>query len=168
MWRRIYVSFPTAAQTRRVVDELKAFGVAEDQMHALARPGVDIDGLPRASEAQRGDQVWTLEQAFWYGNLALFAVALVLAVWALFQGAVGWAVVAILAAIATVVIGERFVVTLPHAHLNQLRVPYRHGEVILLVDVPHEQLREVEQLVSRRHPEAGVGGVGWTLQSGNV
>ena len=46
-----------------------------------------------------------------------------------------------------------------------MRVPFAHGEEILLVDVPRTHVHEIEQLVSRRHPETGVGGVGWTIVS---
>jgi hypothetical protein len=61
------------------------------------------------------------------------------------------------------VAGNRFAARLPHAHLMDLRVPLEHGEVVLLVDVPSSrQLHEIEHLLAGRHPELGVGGVGWT------
>jgi hypothetical protein len=34
--------------------------------------------------------------------------------------------------------------------------------VVLLVDVPTCQVQEIEHLLGERHPELGVGGVGWT------
>ena len=70
--------------------------------------------------------------------------------------------------IATFIAGERFAVKLPHAHLTDLRVPLEHGEVVLLVDVPFERVREIEHLVAERHPEIGVGGVGWTIEAFGV
>jgi hypothetical protein len=163
MWRRIYFSFPRVEQVRRVVAELEAAGVEREQLHTLARSDVDISGLPAANEAQRSDRTWFWEQLFWYANLAAFVVVLAVAVLALYAGSPGWAAVAAVAAVANVIVGERFAVKVPHAHLNQMRVPYLHGEVILLVDVPRSRVHEIEQLVSRRHPEAGVGGVGWTI-----
>ena len=39
------------------------------------------------------------------------------------------------------------------------------GEVILLVDAARTRVHEIEQVVSRHHPEAGLGGVGWTVAS---
>jgi len=50
-------------------------------------------------------------------------------------------------------------------------VPYfvntllEHGEVVLLVDVPFQRVREIEHLVAEPHPEIGVGGVGWTIEA---
>lgn len=168
MWRRIYFSFPQVNQARRVVAELAAAGVDRDRIHTIARGDVDITGLPVANEAQRNDQTWFWEQAFWYGNLAFFAVALTVAVLSLFADSPGWAAVAAVVAITNVIVGERFAVKVPHAHLNQMRVPYVHGEVILMVDIPRSRVHEIEQLVSRHHPEAGLGGVGWTIGSTRI
>jgi len=168
MWRRIYFSFPDTEQARRVVAELEAAGVKRDQLHAIAKADVDITGLPAANAAQRSDQVWRWEQMFWYGNLVFFAVALIIAALALYAGSPGWALVAAAVAIASVIIGERFAVKLPHVHLSEMRVPFAHGEVILLVDVPHNRVHEIEQLVSRHHPETGLGGVGWTIASAGI
>ena len=51
----------------------------------------------------------------------------------------------------------------PHAHPVNVRVPLRHGEIVLMVDVAFSRVHEFEHLISRRHPEAGVAGVGWAL-----
>lgn len=32
-----------------------------------------------------------------------------------------------------------------------------------MIDVPRARVRETEQSVSRHHPEADLGGVGWTI-----
>jgi len=40
--------------------------------------------------------------------------------------------------------------------------------VVLLVDVPFQRVREIEHLVAERHPETGVGGVGWTIEAFGV
>lgn len=61
-----------------------------------------------------------------------------------------------------------FAVRRPYAHLSELSEPLRHGELALLVDVPHGRVREIAQLVSPRHPETGLGGVGWTIASAHL
>lgn len=77
-------------------------------------------------------------------------------------GSVGWVLAALAVLIGSHIFGKWFAVKVPHTHLSDMRVPLAHGEVVLIVDVATERVREVEQLVSRRHPEAEVGGVGWT------
>jgi hypothetical protein len=71
-------------------------------------------------------------------------------------------VAAVAVMLTTFVAGNRFAARLPHAHLTDLRVPLECGEVVLLVDVPTCQVQEIEHLLGERHPELGVGGVGWT------
>jgi len=39
--------------------------------------------------------------------------------------------------------------------------------VVLLVDVPRRRVREVEALIGH-HPEASIGGVGWTIVSAGI
>lgn len=167
MWRRIYVAFPNVGQARRVVAELEAAGVARNQIHTIAKPGVDIVGLPVANRAQRGDQVWLWERAFWDGNLGLFVVALAAAGLSLYTGAFGWFAVATAVAAASFVMGKRFAVRLPHGHLADVRAPLARGEVVLLVDVPRQRVREIESLIGH-HPVASIGGVGWTIVSAGI
>lgn len=165
MWRRIYLSFPTADEARRVVSELETAGVSEGNIHTVAGAGVDITDLPVANEAQRRDRIWFWEQVFWYGNLAFFATALAATALAFYAGLIGWALIGVALAATAYLAGDHFAVRVPHAHLAQMRVPLAHGEVVLLVDVPRTRVREIEKLASRHHPEAGIGGVGWTITS---
>jgi hypothetical protein len=168
MVRRLYLTFPTSSQARRAVADLEGAGVLPAHMHAVAKPGTDLSDLPRATEGQKHDQVWRLERLFWYGNLGVFALAAL----GLIAALVAWSPVGMIASVvvlvATFIAGERFAIKLPHAHLADLRVPLEHGEVVLLVDVPLQRVREIEHLVAERHPEIGVGGVGWTIEAFGV
>jgi hypothetical protein len=148
-----------------VVDELERAGIERANMHTIARGDVDITGLPRASDAQRKDRVWFWEQVFWTGNLALFGLSLLGCVLALWEGSVAGLIFSLLVVMVTFLLGNRFAVVTPHVHLDEMRVPLLHGEVVLMVDLPRARVEEIEQLISRHHPEAGVGGVGWTLAS---
>ncbi len=168
MYRRLYLTFPTPSQARRAVADLQGAGVLADQMHAVAKPGTDLSGLPRATEGQKHDQVWRLEGLFWYGILGVFALAALGLTVALFAWSPAGMLVSLAVMLASFIAGERFAVTLPHAHLTDLRVPLEHGEVVLLVDVPFQQVRAIEHLVAERHPEIGVGGVGWTIEAFGV
>jgi hypothetical protein len=168
MVRRLYLTFPTSSQAARAVADLQGAGVREDHMHAVARPGTNLSGLPRATEGQKHDQVWRLERPFWYANLGVFALAALGLATAVFAWSPAGMVASVVVMLATFIAGERFAVKLPHAHLADLRVPLEHGEVVLLVDVPFQRVREIEHLVAERHPEIGVGGVGWTIEAFRV
>jgi hypothetical protein len=57
------------------------------------------------------------------------------------------------------------------AAVNDLKVfginndAMRHGELLLMVDVPVWRVERVEALVHKHHPEAVVGGVGWHIDA---
>ncbi len=163
MYRRLYFNLPTANQARSLVAELEKAGVDSARMHATAKNGIDLNRLPQATADQRGDKLWRLERLFWNGNLAVFGVALVALATALFAGWAPAAITALAVMLITFVAGERFAVKLPHDHMSDLRVPLAHGEVVLMVDVPKHRVSDIESLVSRHHPEASMGGVGWTV-----
>lgn len=163
--RRVYFTFRDALHARRVVNELKAAGIDESQMHASAKAGVDLSGLPLATEAQRQDRVWFLESLFWKSDLVLFCLGTLIFVVALFQGSTLWAIAAFAVMLASFAVGNWFSVRLPHAHMDDLRIPLKLGRVVLMIDVPRTQVREIEQLLSRNHPEADLGGVGWTIRA---
>jgi hypothetical protein len=165
MYRRLYLTFPTSSQARRAVADLQGAGVLPEHIHTVAKAGTDLSGLPRATEGQKHDQIWRLERLFWYGNLGAFALAALGLTTALFAWSPAGMVASLAIMLATFIAGERFAVKLPHAHLADLRVPLAHGEVVLLVDVPFQRVREIEHLVAERHPETCVGGVGWTIEA---
>jgi hypothetical protein len=163
MERRLYFTFPLPAQARRAVKELIDSGIARTAIHAVARDADVLDDLPRATPAERDDLVWTLERRYWSANLAVFFAALVGFLAAVYFGRWVYAATALLLMAVTFVTGERFAAALPHTHLDELRVPLGHGEVVVMVDVAADRVRDVEQLLSRLHPEVGVGGVGWHI-----
>ena len=165
MTRRLYFVFPDPAHARAAVDHLRAAGLDDAHLHALAREGVDLAGLPPASPRQRIDTLSRLERAAWNTNLALFALALAGLAWALPAGASVAAATALAVAVATVTAGWLFVQRLPHVHLDEFRQALAHGEVLLMVDVPPGRVAEIEALIHRRHPEAVPGGAGWTVEA---
>ena len=164
MLRRLYYSFRGAPHARRMVSELKAACIDESQLHAFAKAGVDLSGLPLATEAQRWDRVWILENLFWRGDLVLFGLGTVIFVVALILGWILWAIAAFAVMLASFAAGNWFSVRLPHAHMDDMRIPLKLGRVLLMIDVPQTRVREIEQMASRHHPEADLDGVGWTIR----
>jgi hypothetical protein len=165
MNRRLYFLFPEVEHARRVVEELEQAGVDKDHIHAMARPEIDLSSLPRATPQQKTDRVWFIERLFWNGNLAIFALALIGLLVSLYWSFSVWSVLAIVVMLVTVIAGERFAVKVPHAHLNEVQGALTRGEILLMVDIPKQRVAEVDDLVLHRHPEAGLGGVGWTIEA---
>lgn len=163
MWRRLYLSFPDTEHAKVVSDELEQQGIKREHMHAMNRDSGELDGLPPSNSEQQHDRVWFWERVYWSGNLALFGLALTGCIAALVSGTAGWALLCAAVMVLTFLGGNYFASEIPHAHLNEMREPLQHGEVVLMVDLPAAQVSSVDHSVAQRHPEAGGHVVGWTI-----
>ena len=162
MKRRLYFLFSDNGQARTAVADLAGIGVDAGHMHVVARPGMDVSGLPPATERQRRDVLKRLDKTLWGGNLVLFGAAFaVLILSVAFANAVGM-VLASAVMIASFTVGALFALRLPATHLDEFHEALRHGELLLMVDVSRDCVEDVEELMRRRHPEAVAGGSGWT------
>lgn len=162
MERRLYFLAPDAPAAKQVVGELRAAGIPSERIHAIGRDGQSLDALPPATDQQRRDALHIIQQAFWNGNLAVFGLALLGLLAALYTGRPVLAALCLALMIGTFVLGL-LNTRLPDVHLQEFRDALRHGEILIFVDVAKERVQEVEDLVHRRHPEVAVGGVGWTI-----
>ena len=162
MKRRLYFLFSDTGQARKALADLDGLGVDPEHLHVLARPDVDLGGLPPATERQRRDVLKRLEKSLWGGNLVLFGMALAGLMLAALSGSVIGMVLAAAVMIASLVGGALFALRLPATHLDEFREALHHGELLLMVDVSRDCVEDVEELMRRRHPEAVAGGSAWT------
>lgn len=162
--RRLYFVVPDKEQALRLLNDLEQLGVSREHIHALARDGVDLAGLPPATPQQKMDAGGRLEQRLWKANLALFFLALLGLLVAFYHGSVAGAVVALAVMITTFAAGALFALFVPDAHLDEFRGALAHGELLLMVDVPKARVAEIEGHVYRHHPEVSPGGSGWTIE----
>lgn len=164
MQRRLYFVIPDARQAGSLVAELERAGVDRPHLHAIARAGAEVGALPAATERQRHDAVWRLERTLWGANMSVFWLAFLGLVAALLSGHSVWSVIAFAVLVATLTAGALFALTVPDTHLDEFRGALAHGDIVLMVDVPKTRVREIEEMVRRRHPEAVAGGTGWTIE----
>jgi hypothetical protein len=165
MLRRLFYLFPEKFQVRKVVDELGKIGINYERLHTLAKEGIDLDGLPPATARQSSDLGEKLESWFWRINLLVFFIALALTLFAAFSNAWYWMLLGLFIATTNVLLGNYFTSKIPRVHVDQFRGALSHGEILLMVDVPHWRVREIDQVVTHHHPEVDSGGVGWTIEA---
>ncbi len=161
--RRLYFVIPDESQAVQVVADLSAGGVDRRHIHAITGKGIQLTQLPPANTRQLHDATWRIERASWTVNLALFFLALAGLVVSIAQGIPAGIVISIAVMALTFVAGAVFALRVPDTHLDEFRGVLSHDEILLLVDVPRARVAEVEEIVSRRHPEAVPGGTGWTI-----
>jgi hypothetical protein len=166
MNRRLYFLLPDVTHAQSVARELQTAGITTGHLHALSGTGVDLQDLPQASVRQRKDFSAQLETVLWNGNLLVFFSALlVMVALAYLQVAWYWLLLPAAVMLATFLLGEEFTRRIPDVHLAEFRDALRHGEILLMVDVPASDVEHVESMVHKRHPEAVTGGVSWHVDA---
>lgn len=162
--RRLYFIVPEESHAVQIVTDLEAAGVDRRHIHAIAGKGVTLEELPAANAQQRGDTVWRMQRILWTGNLVLFALGGIGLIISATQGFLTGTILSFAAMVLTLAAGYLFATRVPDTHLDEFRGVLSHHEVLLLVDVPKQRVAEIEELISRRHPEATAGGTGWTIE----
>ena len=163
--RRLYFIVPDEPQAVRIVADLKTVGVDRQHIHAIAGKGTTLEKLPVANERQRRDAVWRLQQILWLGNLVLFVLGAIGLIVSVLQGSLTGAILSFAAMALTLTAGFLFATRVPDTHLDEFRGVLSHSEVLLMVDVPPQQVADIEELIRRHHPEATAGGTGWTIEA---
>lgn len=165
MLRRIYFLTPDVGHAQSVVAELESEGVGKEHIHTIARRDIEIGTLPPATREQKRDRVWFLDRLFWLSDLAFFALTLAVLTLTLYWGLYIWAAVAFVLMVASFVIGEIFAMKVPHVHLAEVKEALKRGEILLMVDVPKSRVHEINQMVSRHHPDIDRGVIGWSMEA---
>jgi hypothetical protein len=163
--RRLYFIVPEESHAVQIVADLETAGVDRQHIHAIGGKGTTLEKLPAANERQRHDTAWRLQQILWLGNLVLFVLGAIGLIVSVLQGSLIGAVLSVAAMVLTLTAGFLFATRVPDTHLDEFRGVLSHHEVLLLVDVPKQRVAEIEELISRRHPEATAGGTGWTIEA---
>jgi len=164
MLRRLFFLLPQVDNARQAVEDLAARGVGKRHIHAIAR-GVDLTGLPEATERQKNDTTFRLEWFVWNTNLALFVIAAAVMLGSMVTGKALAALMSLLVMLLTFIAGEQIAVRVPNVHLTEFTDALHHGEVLLMVDVPGYRVAEIEAYMHHRHPESVPGGASWTVDA---
>lgn len=166
--KRLYFLLPDVETTRKIVDEMLLAHIPYEHMHVLARAGTPLEALPEAGLAQRTDLVPALERGMALGGTAgalagLLALTLppagvVVAGGAILFGALGGAG---FGAWASSMIG----ISLPNSRLARFEEAIDKGMILMMVDVPKDQVEDYQERIRGHHPEAEIEGTEPTIPS---
>lgn len=160
--RRVYFLVPDHATASSIVDELLLARIPEKHIHVLAREGTPLGNLPEAGLAQKTDLIPAIERGLGLGG-ATGTLAGLVAI-AVPGGAVVSAGAIVLSlALAGGAVGV-WVSSMIGVSVNSRRLtPYEEavarGDLLMMVDIPAQRVAEIEQMVSRLHPDARPEGV---------
>ena len=164
MLRRLFFLFPDEEHAQSAVDQLTEIDISKRRVHAMVL-GKTLKTLPEATERQKNDMTFRAQSVLWNFNLLLFAFAAIVFLITLVIGEFFWIIAALAIMVVTFFVGEQFMVRIPDVHLTAFTDALSHGEILLMVDVPSNRVAEIEDFVHHHHPEAVVGGVGWSMDA---
>ena len=164
MLRRLYFLFPDEKHAQSAVDQLINRRIPKHRIHAIAE-GVKLTSLPEATQRQKNDTAFHIEQILWTANIVIFAVALIVFVTGLVAAQWLWSGFALAVMLITFFAGQQFVMRIPDDHLTEFTDALSRGEILLMVDVSLLRVVEIKSFVQHRHPEATGGGISWTVDA---
>lgn len=158
MSRRIYWLIPDVESARRTVDELLLARVAVQHIHCAGREGVNLSGLHPANVLQTTDVIYAAEAGLLIGGTLGIAAGLLVAMYyPLGIDSLQWGVVAVLGGLGALFgawSSSMIGVSVPSHRLKRFEAAVEQGQILLMVDVPSLQVKEIEALLQASHPEA--------------
>jgi hypothetical protein len=157
MRHRIYWLLPDLASARGTMDDLLLARIEQRYIHFLARDGVDLGDLHPANALQATDLVGSAQLGLGVGAAIGAASGAAVAMSGLLDDASKPLIVAALAAAGALfgtwsasLVGS----AIPSRRLVRFDGALSRGEILLMVDVPHTRIDEIETLLASRHREA--------------
>ena len=161
MRRRIYYMLPNIPNARALLDELLLKRIEVRYMHFMAREGTLPADMPDASFLQKTDLVHGAQMGMVVGGGAGL-IAGVLMVMFPPEGLSLQTMAILVAGLGGAVFGAwasgMNAAAVPNSRLAQFADRIERGEVLLIIDLPHSRVQEIEDLMAERHPESSFGG----------
>jgi hypothetical protein len=162
MRRRIYWLLPDLASARRTMDDLLLARIPEQHIHFMAREGMDLTGLHPANLLQTSDVVRSAQSGLVIGGAAGLVAGLLLAAFPVVAETPQVGLVAVLAVVGALVgawSSSMIGASTPSQRLKRFEGALDQGQILLMTDVPHARVEEIEALLQKSHPEAHLEGV---------
>ena len=163
MKRRLYYLLPDRKDIGKLVDDLEGAAISTQDVHAVAKDKFPKNNIGAVHATSEEDRDYFVEWFLWRFNLGLFFVALIAFVGMIIWIPGIWLILPLVIMIGTFISGLLFVLRLPNVHLNEFQPALKHGEVLLMIDVPVADVKRVDQFIHHKHPEVVTGGVCWHL-----
>jgi hypothetical protein len=162
MRRRLYVVLPDVASARQTANDLLLARIEDRHMHFLGRRDMSLEDLHEASFLQKTDVRHAAFLGAGIGVVGGAAVGVFLKISQL--GDINFDVgTVMLCTVGGLVLGSWMStligVSTPSTCLKTFEKDIEDGKILLMVDVPHSRVEEIQDLLHNRHPEATDRGV---------
>ncbi|HEX9172672.1 MAG TPA: DUF1269 domain-containing protein [Telluria sp.] len=161
MRHRLYFMLPDIPSARALLDELLLKRIEIRHIHFMAAEGTLPPDMPDANIRQKTDLVHGAQTGMMIGGAVGLLVGALLVVFPP-EGLSLQTIAILIAGIGGALFGAwasgMNAAAVPNSRLAQFTQRIAQGQVLLIVDVPHSRIREIEDLVTSRHPEVSFGG----------
>lgn len=166
MRRRLYFTVPDAASARQIRNELLLNRIEDGHILVMARDGVELNDLHKASVLQTSDFVHGAETGLAVGG----GIGIIAGLVAVFFPPAG-VDLQLVTILLTALIGAAFgawvasmvASSIPNSRLKKFESALAAGHILMMVDVPSGRVDEIKKLVTSHHPEAMGSGVEPTI-----
>jgi hypothetical protein len=158
--QRLYFLLPDVKTTQAVVSELRAGGIPEGHIHAVASSRIALEGLPAASALQTSELKHGLERGLGVGGVAgllggLLAVTFPPA--GIVLGGAAVLVATLAGAGAGAVVSALVAKDVPNHELQSYNDAIARGQILLIADVPKAEVTTWMDRVQQHHPAVDFG-----------
>ncbi|MDM8560614.1 hypothetical protein [Candidatus Parabeggiatoa sp. HSG14] len=160
MPKKLYFMLPDVAHCKQLIIELKNIGLAEHDIHVVARDDIPLEGLHQASVLQKTELAHGLELGAGVGSVAGMLGGLLVVVFPpagviLGGGAVVLATTLAGASFCTIV-SALVARDIPNQELVAFQSHITSGQILLILDIPTKRVNEVAQVIKNTHSDAKI------------
>jgi len=167
MLRQLHFLLPDIPQSEQLCSDVNKMKIAPQQIHAIVNSDCgDISKLNNLCEIKSADAVdkeILIEFRLWRSNLLIFLIGLVTFISLIVLDEIVWSVVPLGLMIVTFLLGYNYVTRMPDSHWRDYLTAIRHGEILMIIDLPKSSVHRIDRIVQRNHPEDISAGVCWKM-----
>ncbi|NOY67054.1 MAG: DUF1269 domain-containing protein [Gammaproteobacteria bacterium] len=158
MRRRLYFLLPNVNKTRETVNELLLAHVDFDHIHVMARNGTPMKDLPEASIIQKSNMIYGLERGLLIGGFTGILAGIIASLSPTLGLGGGGLILACAFAGAAVGAWSSSMIGSDNVNyrIKSFEKSIEEGQLLLMVDVPKNQVDAITQMVKSHHPEARI------------
>ena len=157
MRRRLYFLLPDVKNAKAIFKKLLLARIDDQHIFFMAKDGVALSDLPEANMLQKSDEIHGLAVGLVVGG-ATGALAGVVAMMFPPSGlAMGLGVILAMSLIGAVVgiwASGMIAADVPNTRLEKFAKDIQRGKILMMVDVPKDQVEEIGGMIKEHHPSA--------------
>lgn len=157
MRRRLYFVLPDLNSAQQIEKELLLAKIDDPHMHFLAREGIGLGTLHVANLFQKTDLVHGMEIGLVAGGLTGLLAGTAMYLSPSIGPVLGMGMIAVLSLFGAIMgtwASGMIAVSIPNSRLKDFQSAIDNGKILLMVDVPHGQVRAIRKMIASHHPEA--------------